>query len=59
MSYRFNSYKKNKKDNKNSLIKLYEEIEIRLLAGSNDLQTNPKIYENIYIIESNFIVIFF
>ena len=56
MSNRYNSYKKNKKDNKNSLIKLYEEIETRLLAGSNDLQTNAKIYENIYIIESNFIV---
>ena len=50
MSNRYNSYKKNKKDNKNSLIKLYEEIETRLLAGSNDLQTNAKIYENIYII---------
>ena len=56
MSFRYNSYKKNKKDNKDSLIKLYEDIEARLLSGSKDYQSNPKICYNLYIIESDYIV---
>ena len=56
MSYKYDSYNKNKKENKDSLIKLYEIIETRLLTGIKYEQINPKIHMDLYIIESDFII---
>ena len=56
MSYKYDSYNKNKKENKDSLIKLYENIETRLLTGIKYEQINPKIYMDLYIIEPDFII---
>ena len=56
MSYKYDSYNKNKKENKDSLIKLYENIETRLLTGIKYEQINPKIHMDLYIIEPDFII---